>query len=253
MVMQTSFDATQFKRALLAYFVLFAAFGIAAARMPLREDLLPSFLTAWFGACVGIALVYLLSRVPDKSNTLLGLVLGGLFADGVCNFVVAKAGNNAPESLRLPLIAFGNLGLIAAAVGLGVLVARGLQKPNYLIMAAIVGAVTDIFSVYAGPSKAIIASPSVFPYVSYQWGVIGQGAVISCVGAGDFIFLALYFAGTRRFGLNDRKTFVAMSAAFALGFLSLLFSPRGIPALPFMAIMLLLVHGPALKAQMRAA
>ena len=250
--MQTSFDATQFKRALLAYFVLFAAFGIAAARMPLREDLLPSFFTAWLGACVGIALVYLLSRVPDATNTLCSLIIGGLFVDVACNFAVMKAGDNAPESLRLPLIAIGNLGIIAAAVGMGVLVARGLQKPNYLIMAAIVGAVTDVFSVYAGPSKHVLDSGVVFPYVSYQWGVVGQGGVISCVGAGDFIFLALYFAGARRFGLNERKTFVAMSAAFALGFLSLLFSPRGIPALPFMATMLLLVHGPALKAQMRA-
>ena len=115
-------------------------------------------------------------------------------------------------------------------------------------MAAIVG-VTDIFSVYAGPSKHIISSQA-FLYFSYQWGVLGEG-VIPCVGAGDFIFLSLYFAGARRFGLNERKTLVAMIAAFGIGFLTLLVSPSGIPALPFMAALLLVVHGRELKAQMK--
>ena len=125
-------------------------------------------------------------------------------------------------------------------MGLGWLVSRGLKKPSYLITAAVVGALTDIFSVYMGPSKLVLSS-DVFPYVSYQWGLAGQG-VMPCVGAGDFIFLCLFFAGARRFGLDDRKTFWAMTVAFGLGFLSIAFSPMGVPALPFMAALLLLVH-----------
>jgi hypothetical protein len=133
-----------------------------------------------------------------------------------------------------------------AAISVGLLVGRGLQKPNYLIMAAIVGALTDIYSVYSGPTKQIVSS-NAFSYLSFHWGIIGQGGVGPIVGVGDFVFLTLFFFGARRFGLDDRKTFVAMLVAFAVGFLFTLISPAGIPALPFMAAALLLTHGRELK------
>jgi len=113
-------------------------------------------------------------------------------------------------------------------------------------MAAVVGAVTDLFSVYAGPTKHLVKT-SVFPYVSYQWGLIGNGGIFPCVGMGDFIFLVLYFAGVRKFGLDQKKTLMAMAGAIVVGFLSILVSPRGVPALPFMSVGLLLVNMRALK------
>lgn len=239
--------------ALLAYIAFFALFAALALRISLSENYALLFFSAWFGACVGIVLVFFFSRSSDVPGLLCFQILIGIALDVSCNFAAGKLGEDAAtETSRLALVAFANIGLIVAATSLGLLVARGLRRPDYLIMAAIVGALTDIFSVYAGPSKHILSSAT-FPYVSYQWGVIGQGGVIPCVGAGDFVFLALYFYGVRRFGLDDRKTLVAMAAAFALGYLALLLSPGGIPALPFMSALLLAVHGRELKLQMRAA
>lgn len=247
--MNPTFEAARLLRVLVAYFMLFATFALVALRVPVSDHFLPAFFSAWIGACVGIALVYLFSRGPDDNWTLWKVIAGGMTLDVLCNFSALNL-LSATGVLRLVLIGFGNLGILAAAIGIGLLVARGLKQPNYLIMAAIVGAVTDIFSVYLGPSKHLITS-EVFPYVAYQWGLIGQGDILPCVGAGDFIFMTLYFAGARRFGLNARKTYVAMCVALAIGYLSLLVSPNGIPALPFMAVLLLLVHGRELKAQMK--
>ncbi len=233
------------------------AFAVFALVSPNNSSVfkIPSFdgslvlplLTAWIGAGIAIGIVFLGSRTRDAAQiSYRGLLIflgGGMLADLVFNYFALKlsGAQNPSTPAAIALTGIANLGMLAAAVALGWLVARGLKKPSYLILAAVVGALTDIYSVYSGPSKQVLHS-EVFPYVSFQWGVFGQG-VIPCVGAGDFIFLCLFFVGVRRFNLDDRKTLLAMIAAFGLGFLSLVLSPKGVPALPFMAALLLLVHG----------
>jgi len=236
------------QRALLIYAALFLVFAWTALARPADEAFATIFFSALAGAGVGIALVYLFSQGRTDDTTLRTLIISGVLIDVACNFSATRF--EALRVLWVAVIGVGNLGLLMAAIGLGLLVGRGLQKPNYLVMAAIVGALTDIFSVYAGPSKHLLGSVA-FPYVAFHWGLIGQGGVFPMIGGGDFIFLALYFYGARKFGLDDRKTLAAMMAAFAVGFLSTLFSPQGIPALPFMSVALLLVHGRELKAKMR--
>lgn len=238
--------------AVLGYFVSFAFFAVVALRVPFSKDYLLLFLSALSGACIGIVIVFFFSLGGDRPGQLRFQLIGGIAFDVLCNLAAARLGQSAAEEApRLALVALANLGLLVAATSLGLLVARGLRRPNYLVMAAVVGAVTDIFSVYAGPSKQMLGSEA-FPYMSYQWGIIGQGGINPCVGAGDFVFLALYFYGARRFGLDDRKTLIAMIIAFTLGYPALVLRPGGIPALPFMSAMLLAVHGRELKLQMRA-
>lgn len=234
---------------LLLYFAAFFLFVFLARDVKLSVDtgqITFALLSAWIGALFGIALVFLWSRISQDNRSLLILVASGMAIDVLCNGIAAQLeGAQANGVLWLWLIALGNLGVLAAATGVGLVLARGLRKPNYLVVAALAGALADIASVYFGPSKHL-ALTAAFPYVAYQWGVFGQG-VIPCVGAGDFLFLSLFFSGVRRFGLNDRKTLMAMSIAFGLGFASLIFNPKGIPALPFMAALLLLAHGRELK------
>jgi hypothetical protein len=236
------------RRALLVYAALFLLFAGLALSRPSNENFTTIFYSALSGAGTGITLVYLFSNSKTDDAALRTLIINGVLIDVVCNFVATQL--FAIKVLWVLLIGIANLGLLMAAIGVGLLVGRGLQKPNYLVMAAIVGAITDIFSVYAGPSKHLLGSVA-FPYVALQWGLIGQGSIEPIVGAGDFIFLALYFYGARKFGLDDRRTLLAMLAAFVVGFLSTLFSPQGIPALPFMSAALLLVHGRELKAKMQ--
>ena len=243
-------SARQLWRLLGFYFFAFFAFALFSQGLfsyGSFSSLALPLLSALFGASVAIAIVFVVSKIRSAAQIhnreLLIFLGGGMLLDFVFNFAALKlSGGHSPSTpAAIALIGVANLGVLAAAIALGWLVARGLKKPSYLLTAAAVGALTDIYSVYFGPSKQILES-AVFPYVGFQWGVFGQG-VIPCVGAGDFIFLALFFVGVRFFKLDDRKTFLAMIAAFSLGFLSLVLSPKGIPALPFMAALLLLVHG----------
>ena len=109
-------------------------------------------------------------------------------------------------------------------------------------MAAIVAAVADFISVSVGPTRHIIGT-DVAPYISLHWGIVGMGGVATIVGMGDFLFLSLFFVGARKFGWNTRLTLAAMCLALAVAFLSMLLLPRPLPALPFLAVALLAVHG----------
>lgn len=225
----------------------FTAFFLCAYFANFPVALASTISTAWLGAIFGIVFTYWFSTYSEI-RILLRFAIIGLLVDVAFNFAATHL--LASHALTWFLIALANIGVLLIAAALGVLIARGLKRPSYLMMAVIVGALTDIFSVYAGPSNQVIGS-SYFPYLSFQWPAIGRG-IIPCVGAGDFIFLALFFAGSRRFRLDSRKTLLAMIIAIGVGFFSLLIIPRGVPALPFMAVFLLLVHGSELKKRMRA-
>lgn len=229
------------------YVALFTAFALAAMQAPESGALALIFISVLIGATVAIFGVWCFSdRSPDL-HSLRNLIFTGMVIDVIFNWSAKKL--QIAELLSAALTGVGNLGVLAAAVGVGLVVGRGLKRPNYLIMAAIVGALTDIISVYAGPSKHVNGS-AFFDFVSFQWGVIGMGGVQPAIGAGDFIFLTLYFFGARRFGLDDRKTLGAMILAIAVGFVVTLFL-GSVPALPFMSVALLLTHGRELKRQMK--
>lgn len=224
---------------------------------------MPVFISAWAGACVGIALVFRFSRGSDDNWSLWKLVAGGMAVNGLFNFCAIAFSARIVELYKLPAVppaylwlwvpffAIGNLGVLSAALGIGQLVARGMKKVNYLIVAVTAGAVSDLISVFAGPSKVTLQS-DFFPYVAYHWGLIGMGEVVPMVGAGDFIFLAIYFAGARRFGLDTRKSLLAMFAAFGAGFAMSAFYIIALPALPFMGVAFLAVHRQELRERLAA-
>lgn len=235
--------AAFFVPSLIAYAALYALFALLSYWYRADENWAAIFGSALTGSCVAVTLVWLWSDGHEDDAMLRAMIIGGVLLDLVFHTLA--------RWIRLQVLAdalsgVANLGLLLAAIGVGIWVARGLQKPHYLVMAAIVAALTDIFSVYAGPTKHLVMTGA-FRYLSFAWGILGSGGVQGIIGSGDFIFLALFFNGVRRFDLDDRKTLHAMNAALATGFLSTLISPQGIPALPFMAVALLLVHWRELK------
>lgn len=236
-----------FARALQWYFLAFAIFALASWVLPEDNNSALIFISALVGSWLAIGLVWLYSEGKSEINWLRQLIISGIIIDILFNLLAARA---VLPVLAAPLTAIGNLGVLMFAIGLGLAVARGLQKPNYLVLAAIVGALTDIFSVYAGPTKHLIGS-SAFGYLSFAWPLVGAGGVQGIVGVGDFVFLALFFDGARRFKLDDRVTLWAMCAAIVVGFVFTWITEAGVPALPFFAVALLLAHGRELKAQMR--
>src|SRR5687768_8091572 len=79
-------ETARLVRVLLAYFILFGVFAVASLLVPIGDNFLIPCLSAWIGACVGIALVYNFSRGPDDNWTLWKLIAGGMALDLLCNF-----------------------------------------------------------------------------------------------------------------------------------------------------------------------
>jgi hypothetical protein len=239
-------ETQRLRLALIWYWGLYAVFALLAWLFPEGEAFAPIFVSAWGGAIIGTLLVWVFGNGRADDYAIRSLLVSGVIIDLL--FHRLALGIASIKVLSAALHAVGNLGMLMAAIGLGLWVGRGLQKPNYLVMAALVGALTDVFSVYAGPTKHLLGTGA-FPYVSFHWGILGQGGVMPIVGAGDFVFLALYFFGARKFGLDDRKTLLAMIAALGLGFWTGWWFQVAIPALPFMSAALLSVHGRELLAK----
>ena len=242
-------------RALLVYSLLFGLFATAAVLLPASEDKRVLIFSAIAGALTATYVVFILSAMPDDLKSLEWLVLPGAAIDVICHLLVIRytaVGGARPEVITadntggaviLALLGVANLGMLGVAVGSGLLLAKGLRSLSYLLVAAIASALADTISVAAGPTKHIMAL-DVAAYISLQWGVIGLGGVTQIVGMGDFIFLTLFFTGARKFGWNDTKTLLAMSAALMAGFLAMLVPETlpALPALPFMTVALLAAH-----------
>lgn len=167
------------------------------------------------------------------------LFIGGSLVDIVANLGTHPSRLGVPgHALVVTLIGLANVGMLCAAVGIGLIVAQGMREVNCLLMAAVVAAITDIVSVFMGPTGHLITT-DVFDYLSFQWGILGLCGISPIIGMGDFIFLALFFTGARKFGWDARKTLWGMWCALATGLLATLYGPHALPALPFMAVALL--------------
>jgi len=137
---------------------------------------------------------------------------------------------------------------------LGRLLSRLVREVNMLVPIAIVLLLVDIFTVFFGPTgEALDKVPELVSRLSIGLPAVGsavgpEGArgfgFIASAGLGDFIFLALFFAATWRYGLRFDRTFwyiFALVAVAMLGSLALPFLP-GIPLLPFIAIGFLIAN-----------
>ncbi len=174
-----------------------------------------------------------------------GLILFILF--GACSFAVAGV---LPEATTphagILLHAFSDLFLIAAAIALGQALAALFREPNLLVPAAIAAAVIDYWGVYHGTTRAVIEQHSEWvPKLSVHVPVptapglpdLGLG-----IGLGDFVFLTLFLACARRFGLRERRTFWLSFLFLVSAMAVVLLFDRNVPALVPMSAAFLLAN-----------
>jgi hypothetical protein len=136
-----------------------------------------------------------------------------------------------------------NLFLLAAALSLGVLVGRQVEKASHIFAIVVLGSVMDLWSVSGGVTKEIAASPYSAYYFLLNWPLAGQGGVTyPLIGAADFLFVALFLFLARRFHFSIPRNTMGMAAAFALAVLTALVLQRGVPALPFIAAAVLVLN-----------
>jgi len=222
------------------YALLFAVFAEGAHRFGDNLTLWGILFSAIVGALIAIWIVHSFSWLDGSwAFLMLTMLLGG--AVDVAGNLLWQAFAAWHYLARSAWIGLANLGMLAAALAAGIMVSKGLRRVSYLVLGAVTGAVADAFSVFAGPTKHLIQTDAVF-FLSFQWGSIGQGGIKPIVGVGDFIFLALFFAGSQKFGWNTFRTLKSMMIAVVVGFTFALVMGVGLPALPFFALALLIAH-----------
>jgi hypothetical protein len=164
------------------------------------------------------------------------------------------------------------LGLMAVALPAGYWVGDRLEKLSNLIPVAVAFACADIFSVFQGPSKAVVddlakhqmavetaridAAANLPPelarqaaeqaaaairapladYVVVHMPMPGTGSSVPVLGIGDFIIVALLFRAAWLYGLNPLAIAVSSLASIAVALAVSSLLDAAIPALPFIAV-----------------
>jgi len=167
-------------------------------RLPLRVALVVSPLLF-----TGLSLVLAMAVVAVEAETLRWLAL-----------MVISGEVWALGRLGEPLGPIADLALIFMALCFGRLLSRLIREANLLLPILVVIAVVDLWGVYFGPvAQAVEHRPGLVETMSARLPTFGPAApgqpampVVSTVGIGDFVFLAVLLACVQRFHLNLRGT-----------------------------------------------
>jgi hypothetical protein len=201
---------------------------------------------------VGVLVFGLLALAAPLSTPrvlLAGAAAGLLGATAV--FLVGRpealAGGAAP--LPLALLFLANAGRICFASALALALARHVNSIGVAFLVAAVATAADLFSVLAGPTKALVQEDSraldlllvIFPTFGQPLGF--------ALGVADFVFLALFAAVARHLSLRPVQTLALGCTAILAAMLAGLVLGSYLPALPFIAFSFVLANADlALKA-----
>ncbi len=144
-----------------------------------------------------------------------------------------------PPSMALLL---GNAMLVVWAAFLGKLVSRVIREGKLLLPVAVVASLADIITVFWGvvahvtkTAPEIVETFSAATPVAPPPGVAAP--ILSAVGIGDFLFLALFLTMTLRYTMRPISTMWATFALMLVAPLAFLVwrSAPGMPGLPFIS------------------
>jgi len=200
----------------------------------------------------GVALTVLFTAVLMAAAALAGRLrlgwwheLAGMLLGIGLWHVLADLGEKG-STLRLATLPAADVMFLGACVLAGRLLSRMLRERNILLPIAIVLAGVDVFTVFLGPTGALLErAPELVAQVSVKLPQVGsaagpEGAAglahFATLGPGDTIFAALLFACVARFGLSLRASYRWMAVAVA-AFLALVIAVPAIPPMPVLPIM----------------
>ena len=221
-------------------------FGLAAVvvLLPFLGDDTVSFTEQTLSYVLAIVpcavLVYGLLALLDAHLTTPRLLLLGAVS-GATSAVATYLGGR-PEDLGIPavvpltLLFLADALRVAAAVSLALALARQVASPGAALLVAVAASASDLFSVFAGPTKTLVQEDSpaldflllIFPTFGYPLGF--------ALGVADFIFLALFVALAAYLALKPLATMLLASASILLAMLTGLLLETALPALPFIAL-----------------
>ena len=154
--------------------------------------------------------------------------------------LVVAAGGVALAALFIALgwIPGSNIAKALAAAGVGFWLASQVEELWWYIPVAVLSAGVDLISVFAGPTKVLLAQgPKVVGYftVAMPWWGVTWHRGSTALGVSDLIFFAFYYAAAERFGLRRVLTVVCMVASFIVTVI-VSFQFSALPALPLLAV-----------------
>jgi hypothetical protein len=126
------------------------------------------------------------------------------------------------------------------------------EELSWVVLVACVVPWVDAYSVWRGPTKAIVNHhASVFSAFSFTFPVPDGNTHL---GLPDLFFFALFLAAALRFGLRVVPTWIALSLSFgATMSLAIWWQLNGLPALPLLAVGFLGPNADLLWRRLRAA
>ena len=171
------------------------------------------------------------------------LVLGAAAgSSGVLFALIARPENleNGPGALLA--LSLANLLRIVAAACVGISLARHVSSAGVILLIAAVATVSDLFSVFAGPTKTLVEEDSpVLDLLLLVFPTFGSPLGFG-LGLSDFIFIFLFAAASRFLDLRYLATLLGLCLATFLAVTAGLLLERPLPALPFIAIAFVLVN-----------
>lgn len=192
---------------------------------------------------LGTTLLLLLATGPFEyfsgrldSDNLRHWMLVGLVAVAsvTTNVILTLAGQPGLASLLL----------FVGATLLGILIGRfALLDRDLLLMITVLYIVVDIYSVFFGPTQAIIArGGNLLAFLTVRFPILGTPRIASLVGASDFLVWGACLQAAFRFGFRYQASFIAILAGlFGSALISIIFQ-RAVPALPLMMVGYLMVN-----------
>ena len=138
------------------------------------------------------------------------------------------------------------LGKVLLGAGLGVLAASLLDEPWHVALIAVLVVGVDIYSVFAGPTRAIVEDqPGLLSALTVPLAAPGRPRA-ALLGITDFVFLALFCAAVLRWHLRPRLTAALLTASLSGTIALAAHLDRALPALPLLSAAFVLPNLPAL-------
>jgi hypothetical protein len=147
-----------------------------------------------------------------------------------------------------------DLAKILLAAALGLWMAEQVQTVAVVVLIAGLSTIVDMYSVFAGPTKALLAkAPQTVHYFTVTLPLFGYSLRegYSELGTSDLLFFALYLGATLVFDLRLRLTLVCMTASFLVTMVIGLWV-SALPALPLLAVAFVAANGDLLWRRMRS-
>lgn len=234
--------APDLKRVALSAFAYLLLFRLASYLPSANEALAATTLASLFLLLLFTAS---LARTIRTEREWIGLTAG-------CAILLIAARNPSLRGVAGLLPGFDGLMMVGLGVSAGTLISYLIKEVKMLLPAGVMLALVDLYVVFGGGlvAQATSGKSAQAAQLMKAFTVVlpttqattGAEPMQLAVGFADFLFIALFFACFRRFGVPSRKTFQALTVVLILYMFAVLFTGTPLPALVPIAVVVIAMN-----------